>query len=399
MLRPVGLVLCVWSLALCAAPVSAATLISQAATLQVGEIAGHVLNGTTGKPVADTTVSLLRVTANGTTSGAAVVTDARGAYSFDGVTAASSDFLVPQVTYEGVKYEGAPVHVSSTAVQNDDVHVYEQTSTKPVLTFTSATLVFGGARQGTQHVSFLMVLTLHNPSLRTFVPTPPGSGPPVNAVLLPLPPGVDDVGVQSGLSLKALVQSSAGLASLQPVLPGDQTISFSFSLPYRSSQLAVPWKLSYPASKVQVLYTPGQSGAQISVEGFRPDKQLKLGSRQFNVLVGSGALPAGQVVTVSLAHLPEATLWQRLRSFVATSRGTVGLVVVAIMAVCLPVGFVVRRGHSAQGGQSRSAEDLINLIAALDDAFEEKQIPESEYRERRQALKRQLLRKRDLRPS
>ncbi|MCL5947384.1 MAG: hypothetical protein M1298_05145 [Chloroflexi bacterium] len=361
-----------------------------ASELTVG-VDGIVVNGTLGSRVPRISVHLMVVQGTAEKVLATVQTDNQGRFSFVGVPVSGSIVVFSQVIYQGIDYNSAPIRLPTN---NSPVHskitVYNATKKQPHLLLSTVTLVFGGFRQDTQHVSFLLLLRFHNPTEETFIPTQSSSGQSKNLILLPLPLGVDDVGLQSGLGVNQVIRASGGIASTAPVLPGNTTVSYSFRIPYNGSDMDIPLHFVYPISAAQVLYSP--SSVKVSSLGFHPDGTVALGGKQFDVL-SRGSLPSGGTISVHLTGLPKATLLQRVTVFIERHVQTIAEITVVIVAVLAPILYVFLRSRRQIDNPPNSVDTLIARIAELDDAYSLGKTDRESYADERERLMT-LLRKR-----
>jgi len=321
---------------------------------------------------------------------AQTTTDASGQYQFTGLDEDPAFQYLPVVDYQNVTYVGTPARFQDqqSPTGHDDVAIYETTADDPGLRYENATLVLGGVSQQSQHLSFLELLTLDNPSDRTFLPSAPAQGMPKNLLRFGLPSGVDDIGVQSGLDLNRLIQVDRGLASTAPVTPGSHTISFSFAVPYNQGAFHFAWPLVYPAAAVHVLEPT--SGAVIQAAGLTAEPDLTLDGSTFHVL-GRGAADATAVIDVAVTGLPDRSFLQS--AGIALGRqGTVATIgiVGALLAALIPAAVLLRRRGRPAPVAPESSEALLDAVAALDDAWERGEIAEEPYRQQRDALKEKL---------
>ncbi len=348
------------------------------------DIEGMVVNGTLNTNVPQISVHLIAI--KGTTEKiiATVQTDNQGNFAFTGVTVDSSTVLLPQVTYQGVNYSGSPIRLSTNSSPiHSKITIYNSTKKRPPLSLSVVTLVFGGFQQSTQHISFLLLLKLHNPTNKTFIPTQPSNGQVKNIVLLPLPLGVDDVGLQSGLDINQVIQVNGGIASITPIVPGNTTISYSFRIHYHNSNVDIPLHFIYPISTTQILYSPSQ--VKVSASGFHPDTTLILNGKRFDVLLKS-TLPPDSTISVHLAGLPKSTSLQRVAFFIRKHVQVIAGILIAIAAALTPVIYVFLRSHRQEDGSPNAVDTLIARIAELDDAYELETIDRASYTRERERL-------------
>ena len=356
-------------------------------------VSGTVTNHTQGAPALGVVAVTLRVYQNQklqkTVQGKS---DAAGHYQFSGLSSEPAYQYLPVVEYKGVTYSGDAVRLAD--VQNnaghDDIAVFETTAQDPGLRYENATLVLGSVEQAAQHLSFLELLTLNNPSDRTYVPTSPTQGMATGLLRFSLPPGVDDIGVQNGLDTSQLIEVDGGLASTSPIAPGLHTISFSFAVPYHGSAFSFDWNVVYPAAAVHVLEPT--SGPPLTAGSLSGAANLALQGHTFRVVSG-GAVGVNTVVPITLRQLPSRTPLQALRTALPNGKIVpVAALVIAMLAALLPVGYLVSRRRIGGARQLPTADSLLDDLACLDDAHERGELEEADYAAQRAALKARLAR-------
>lgn len=356
-------------------------------------IAGKVANHTSGAAALGTVTVTLRVYQNQQQQKTMQTeTDAAGHYQFGGLLTDPAFQYLPVVAYQGVTYSGAAVRLADAQsdAAHDDVAVFETTAQDPGLRYENATLVLGSVVQSTQHLSFLELLTLDNPSDRTYVPATPTQGMATGLLRFSLPFGVDDIGVQNGLDTTQLVEVDRGLAGTSPVAPGLHTISFSFAVPYHGADFSFAWNVIYPATAVHVLEPA--AGPPLSAGGLSASPDLPLQGHTFHVLSG-GTVGANTTINVSISHLPGRTPLQSVQAALPNGRLVpVAALTVAVLAALVPVVYLFRRRGGAKGPLAPTADSLLDALASLDDAHERGELDEDTYAERRKALKARLAR-------
>jgi len=357
-------------------------------------VAGMVANHTRGADAVGRMVVTLRVYRNEqlqtTLQGE---TDRTGHYQFNGLSTNPAYQYLPVLQYQGVTYTGAAVRLAdakSDAAQ-DDIAVFETTAQDPGLRYENATLVLGSVEQAAQHLSFLELLTLNNPSDRTYVPAAPTQGMATGLLRFSLPAGVDDIGVQNGLDSSQLIDVDGGLASVAPIAPGLHTISFSFAVPYHSSDFSFAWNVIYPSASVHVLEPTG--GPPLTAGSLSGAPDLALQGHNFRVL-STGAVGANTIIPIVLSTLPERTPMQTLQAALPNGKVVpVAALSIAALAALAPVIYLLRRRRLREPFPEQSEEGLLDEIAALDEAHERGDLEEEAYEEQRGALKALLARR------
>ena len=358
---------------------------SAAGTNAAGSVSGIVQNGTAGGgSVAGITVSLQRYVNGAFQDQTDVRADAAGRFTFTGVVIDPAAQYLPIAHYANVDYAGKPVALSGgTPTASDDVTVYETTAKDPDLRLQNANLILGAVDRAGQRLQFLEILTLVNPSDRTFVPSASGQGMPADLVRLALPADAADVTITDGLDPQKIIEVDGGIASTGPVLPGAQTVSFSFDVPYQGSTFSYAWRLVYPTGSVRLL-SP-DSGPVLSAPGMTAQPSFQESGHTFRVLA-SGAVTAGGMVTVDVGGLPARTWWQSLRAaFPTAGLPPMTALVAAALAALLPVLYLWRHPPVRQ-----DAAALLDRLVALDEAHDRGEVGDADYAAQRAALKARL---------
>ncbi len=353
-----------------------------------GTITGSVIDGTSGlstpPQLGGLTIHLQRYRSNALVDELVGQTDASGHFRFSGLSPDPSLQLLPVVAYGSIQYAGDPVTLTAADTHDDPITVFETTAQDPGLRYTDATLVLGSVDQAAQQLHFLELLTLTNPSDRTFLPqAAAGGGMPVNLVRFALPPGATQISVSDGLDANQLLQVDAGLASTGAVLPGDHTISFSFVTPYTPGSLSYAWNLVYPAAAAHLLVA--DNGVNVTAPGMAQGQSLQEDTHTLRVWNG-GPLAAGVPVNITYSGLPGRSPLQQAQLFAATTQAQVlAALVVAVIAAFLPALYLWRRHPIAT--PPATPDDLLDQLARLDDAHDRGELEPAAYAQQRQALK------------
>ncbi len=370
--------------------ISLTTGTSLAAGDATGGMSGVVSNGTTsGTPVAGIPVTLHTFRNGLAQRDAQTQSDAVGRFRFDGLAMDSALQFLPVAQYQGVEYPGTAVALATNPKLSteDNVSVYDTTSADPGLRLSSASLVLGRVDAAQQQLQFLELLTLENPANRTFVPSAPAQGMPTNLVRFALPVNATAVTVGDGLDASQIIQVDKGIASTAPVLPGQHTISFSYTVPYQAHSFSLAWKLVYPATVVHVLTS--ETGPAVTVRGFTSEDSLGIQGQTFRVL-GGGPLAGNSSTAILITGLPGRTVLQAVEAALPKSGlPPYAALIAAGLSALIPAGYAMRRRRVA-GTAVPSRESLLDQIAALDDTFGRGDLEETTYREQRARLKARL---------
>jgi hypothetical protein len=240
---------------------------------------------------------------------------------------------------------------------------------------------------------------LANESDRTLLPDV--SNPAMMSFLrFSLPPGTHDLDVQSNLPSREIISVGSGFAVTSPVIPGGHSVEFSYIFPYEGDAISYRQPLLQGAEVYQVL-VPDRL-APVRVGGLNKVEPVQIQDTQYQAWEGRG-ISLGQGVELELMELPEPSLPDRIEKTVTSAslwHAMLPGALAAFLAVLLLFGAFqgrvgLRAVPTAAGEPGEDVfpdrESMIQEIADLDDRFERDELIDSEYRERRQALKSSIL--------
>jgi hypothetical protein len=349
-------------------------------------ISGRLANGTSGAPVPAGAQVLLRVyQGQRVAREQSVPVGPDGSFAADGLAGGTG--LVYQVvaTYEGVPYASVPFTLDTPdTAKQVDLTVYEATDADPGITIPRAAIILSNPDPGTRTVGAVEAVTLANPSDRTYLPSLNGPAGPMSLLRFSLPEGAGALAPGPGLETGEIIQVDRGFATDEPVPPGTKDVVFSYRFPYRGDRAAVRRLVPYPTDQLTILVPAGRlrlEGAQL-----QPGQPAQLGDQLYQTYSVQGLAP-GQPLSFTLAHLPsrwplglpldDLPWWAWCLAGVAAGGGA-----------ALTAAWALRR----RGAQPNRQRQLIEALAALDEAFERGALEEREYRRRRAATKALLAR-------
>ena len=286
-------------------------------------------------------------TAAGTTERRSTVTDATGAFRFEGLPTGSDYLYTATVNYAAVDYQSDSLQImSDNPVVSLQLPVYETTTdasgVKVVLDHLALQINEGG-----QTVQVLNYVKLHNGGDRTLVAEGVNTMTSHPAALnLPLPKDASNIAPIDGLTQENLSLTDGGLADSTPFPPGDREVVLSYDLPYSSASYLLERAVMYPTDKLTVLMPIGD--VQIDSAQLPDRNETEMEGNKFLVMTGEN-LAAGTPMQLSLSGLPKA------------DRGIGGevlqplVVIVAVLALAGVLAYWrLRPRWSARAGRSES---------------------------------------------
>jgi len=330
---------------------------------------GMIDNGTKGEAVPDDLeVTVAQVSASGTELDKATVTlDANGRFVTPPLDRQRAETVIIATVYKGVSYQTTAEPGRGGVVR---LRVFEPTRNEGVISIRSDTSV--ATREDEDELAVLHLLRVVNRSDRTFIGDDIGGRPAV--IRLPVPSDAFDLRAVEGLTHEAIRDVEGGIASGDPVQPGESRLSYSYGVLAPGGAWSLGHPVEYPTTRSDVLVepdlvvsSPGRNLGSLDFEGRR--------YRQFEF----GPLLSGQETAVIVT--PPAT-------------GLALLPIAGVVAGLVLLGLLLLRRRTDNRPVAEHDDEhqrLVTAIADLDDDFAAGRIDEDAYLSERKAIKRALL--------
>ncbi|MGH2778657.1 MAG: hypothetical protein ACRDJB_08395 [Actinomycetota bacterium] len=264
------------------------------------QLEGIVHNGTEGRGLpADLEINAVQTSSLGSEVDRATVEVSRaGHFSLPPMDARRAERVVVSVRYKGVSYRTtAELGTGSRPIR---LTIFEPTRDASVITVRSDTSVATLADD--DELAVLHLLRVDNDSDRTYIGEASEGRPAV--LRLPLPSRAFDLRALEGLTHEAITDIDGGVASGDPLQPGETRMSFSYGVLGGDAGWALGHPVHYPTTRADVLVqpdlfvrAPGRHLGSLDFDGRR--------YRQFEF----GPLLEGQVVAVSVTAPRSSTPW------------------------------------------------------------------------------------------
>ncbi len=366
-----------------------------------GAIEAQVLNGTQGGgPVEGLSVTLRAFQGMVEELDAqTTVADAEGRVRFDNLDTSPDVIYLLSTTYAGIEYNSQPLSFGEAGETTLSalLLVYETTQDPAAAAIQVERMhLFVEFQDGAMSVGELHIMV--NTGDRTFIGVEDSELGQRVTLRFVLPEGAQDLRFQMGDEGDRYLLTANGFVDTEAVRPGaGQQVLYAYTLSYGQAdayQLVRP--LPYRTANLNVLIP--RVGVDVTSEQVELSEIRTLEGQAYLNLNGQD-LAAGEELTVRLAGL------QSLARQSATTEAAQGWldprwVALGLAAIALLGGIVypaLRRARQvapakepATSVAARRAR-LLQAIADLDDAFEAGQIDEADYRQQRQALKREAL--------
>ncbi len=349
-----------------------------------GVVEGRLVNGTAnGGSVGGLTVTLLVFRGEQEQARQSATADADGAFRFDGLETGAGYTYQVIAPYSQVEYGGAPIVFDPGEIAKvTELRLYETTEADPGLRIDWAMVVFDQVDQRSQTVTAFELLTLVNPSDRTFLPTTRGPGGPMGLLRFSLPSGAGQLTPGPGLGANDLFQVDRGFATSDPVLPGQHELGFRYTLPYQGKSLSFERSIVYDTGELWVLVREG--GPAIDSDALQETEPIALGGMRYRVLA-TRSLAAGARVTLDLTGLPSSFLDRLpLQSLPSQTWGVASIALA--LAIVGTYGWRRYRQLPLPATSDPRAQ-LIGALATLDEERAAGRLSSEEHERRRVALK------------
>jgi hypothetical protein len=361
-----------------------AALLGMPGDARAAMLEGSVTNGTAGAPVPPgLTVTVVHLDGGGNeVARKDAPVGPEGRFRFDGVGGEPGSRYVVGLQYQGVTYatevEAGPSAAGASPTLTAALTIHEVTEDDAAISVASDTLTIVEGGEGEMEV--FQLLRVSNGSDRTYVGRAVEGGRQV--LQLPVPSGAFDLAPGQGITPSAITSAPEGIATGDPVLPGETQLSYLYRVRVPRTGWALQRAVAYPTARLNVLVGEGLA-LRASRLTFAESVELK--ERRYRRYEG-GPLPAGSELVASVEPDTETS-----------SSLPIGLAVLLalVLAVALGGPRLLRRARARGPGRTASErleerERVIEDIAALDDAFERGRIPRSQYDKTRPRLKKKL---------
>ena len=376
-------------------PLGGTSLLAQ----ETVDVHGQVVNGTEGAELPDDLSVLMLVT-----SGEGLLTgtgqadpDSEGRFVFEDVQVEPGSSYTISVDHLGIFY-GTSFGVDGIS---DDVllTVYETTGDASIIRVERQVMVIAAVDKGSQLVSAIEFVQIVNPTDRTLVPDLTTLDQ-IIFLRFALPPNPAELTVNSDLPPGNIVSIGTGFAITSPIVPGGHSIDFSYIFPYENETVTYRQSLVQGAGTYQV-WVP-EVLSDVAIIGLASIDPINVEGTSYRAY-GGRDFPPGQGLQLEITGLPMPGAWTR---FTGTVKGghfwqvAIPSALGATLAAMLLWG--VFRGYGpapAVGGASTASRMMspaeraavVRSVAALDQRFQEGDLPEAEYRAQRTELMASVL--------
>ena len=326
-------------------------------------VEGVIVNGTDGgEEVGAQVVTLHRVGADGNRDLSAE-SDADGAFRFEFDYDPDLAYGV-SVRYQSAVY-GTDLELSAGSPDPVSLMVYESTSDDGVIGVRSASILLAAADSAAQTVAALEILRLVNDSDTAYVP---GEGV-MELLRFGLPPGADDLTLDTRLIGADFIQVDRGFALLASVPPGEYDVMFSYTFPYETDEFTLSKTYRYGADSARAL--AAEDVLTIESDQLGEPKSERIGERMYRVLEADG-FTRGAAVEIRLSDLPARGVADRAGAGLDAVRFEYAApaALAVLIAALLVYGAVWRSGAKSAASGAPASSDTVSTAVSVAPADE-----------------------------
>src|SRR6266852_2943683 len=219
-----------------------------------GRIYGQLLDGTKkNAPVVGQNVTLQMAQGNNARDVESVKTDAHGSFAFNALDTVKTINYAVYTHYQGAQYYTNLIDLSTKAVQQVNLTVYEATSSSAGIAIVQATVLLHEPDAQGGVLSISEVFFFKNVGTYTYVGSLDASKGKPNALRFALPPHSRNITLAKGFDGYQALQVNKGLATDAALPPGTSQFIFSFELPYTAATYNLNYAVVYPTVQLSLL--------------------------------------------------------------------------------------------------------------------------------------------------
>lgn len=371
-------------------PVSASTPVEIAETL--GIIRGQILQGTPDGGAVEGLEAVVHIYDSQLIEQVAeYIVGADGTFQYDEVVMRQDYAYRVTVDYNGLTYS-SPIYIGDPEETEMviDVTVYEPGATAEDILITSRATQINLTSQG---LYIIEVIELTNTSDRVYMRgSVPGVAEP-GSVSFPIPEGAQ-LQLQHTDANRILLSDDGRLVlDSVPVLPASEHyVQFGYTLPVENAR-NIQQPVDYAVDGTIAFFVEN-SHISFAADGFQLTSTQPFNNQTYDIFQIIAPPSPGDVITYNIS-LDTAGTGEG--GGVVPNEVLALLLVVAGVALVGGAGFVIWRGRQVDGITEEEAvdnttsADLIEQIAALDNAFKAGELDKTAYQKQRDALKARLM--------
>ena len=310
------------------------------------------------------------------------LTDNNGEFKIENILTSNSLILI-NFSYDNIDYS-QPAELTDSA-KNIQIKVYEQKSDYSEISIKSQSMIIVDVDPSNEILSIMEMVNIHNPTQYTIIPD---SESVMSLLRFSLPEQYFDLDIQSSLPIGNAIEVNKGFGMTNPIPPGTNEIIYSYRIIYDKKPYQINRKVSYPIDNLLVLIPEGISSINSSSSAFSEQGIANIGSRNYNQYE-FGEFKNADTVDIIFDDLPSIGIFKKLIQHLGNNPLTfipIALGIITIASLTIYVIISRRKSLSAM-----SETDILSIIANLDNIYQNGDINETIYLNKRAHLKNILL--------
>ena len=310
------------------------------------------------------------------------LTDNNGEFKIENILTSNSLILI-NFSYDNIDYS-QPAELTDPA-ENIQIKVYEQKSDYSEISIKSQSMIIVDVDPSNEILSIMEMVNIHNPTQYTIIPD---SESVMSLLRFSLPEQYFDLDIQSSLPIGNAIEVNKGFGMTNPIPPGTNEIIYSYRIIYDKKPYQINRKVSYPIDNLLVLIPEGISSINSSSSAFSEQGIANIGSRNYNQYE-FGEFKNADTIDIIFDDLPSIGIFKKLIQHLGNNPLTfipIALGIITIASLTIYVIISRRKSLSAM-----SETDILSIIANLDNIYQNGDINETIYLNKRAHLKNILL--------
>lgn len=358
-----------------------------------GVAQGTIINASTGKPVAGTTVTVQTFKKMERIDLQELMTDAEGRFQVAGLANEPDNRYIVKTTYAGISYSLKEAINPAAAQEAVKLFVYDTTTSTDGISIASISIAITSVDGATGLIQVLEYATFKNATNLAFVGSLVSDPQKGGVLRIPLPNTTLDLELGDGFSEAGVVTGPSEMITRDPVHPGTLGLLYAYKIPFTTSSTMMSRGFIYPIDKV--VFLTAQNGPSPSSPLLTSAETVNINGKS-NFSLSAQNLKPGTPITVTLDGLPKLRPPGAGLSSDTALRGIgIGLMALSTVAVGVYALMLRRRPLLAAAGVAADplAEErrgLMRAAAELDSRFKAGGVAKGAYEDARRKIKLRL---------
>ena len=310
------------------------------------------------------------------------LTDTAGEFKIENILTSNSLILI-NFSYDNIDYS-QPAELTDSA-EKIQIKVYEQKSDYSEISIKSQSMIIVDVDPSNEILSIMEMVNIHNPTQYTIVPD---SESVMSLLRFSLPEQYFDLDIQSSLPIGNAIEVNKGFGMTNPIPPGTNEVIYSYRIIYDKKPYQINRKVSYPIDNLLVLIPDGIGSINNSSSAFKVQGIANIGSRNYNQYE-FGDFVNAETIDIIFDDLPSIGIFKKLIQHLGNNPLTFIPIALGIITIAALIIYVVLSRHKSLSTMSEN--DILSMIANLDNTYQNGDINETIYLNKRAHLKNILL--------